>query len=158
MKRMIIIIPIIVVLIVIAVILCAPLIENHEEEVKYYSGGYANTKGILQGLCTGNISECYDVIYSDPNDYTKIHPEYVDPALPEKLEQYAQLIDGRHYKHTAAVDYTLEGDYPNPPYVETCFMEVILEDGTNMYAIVVFRQEEDGCGVTDFDLYTECPW
>lgn len=158
MKRTILIMTILIFIIVAAVIICAPLIENQEPEVKYYSGGYANTKGILRGLCIGDVSECYGVIYVDPNDHTKIHPEYVEPELPEKLERYCQLIDGRQYKHTAAVDYTLEGDYPNPPYVETCYMEVILEDGTVMYAIVAFLQNDDGCGVTNFDLYTECPW
>lgn len=158
MKRLIWTLAIIVTVIVIAVVICTPLIESSEPERKYYSSGYANTKGILQGLCIGEISRCYDVIYRDPDDHTNIHPEYVDPELPEKLEKYRQLIDGRHYKHTAAADYTLQGDYPDPPYVETSYMEVMLEDGTEMYAVVVFRQDVDGCGVTNFDLYTECPW
>jgi len=158
MKRMIWTLASIVAVIIIAVVICAPLIENKEPETKYYSSGYANTKGILRGLCLGDISDCYGVIYSDPDDYSKIHPEYVDPDLPEKLEHYCKMLDGRYYKHTAAVDYTLEGDYPNPPYVETSYMEVILEDGTQMYAIVTFRQDVDGCGVTNFELYTECPW
>lgn len=158
MKRMILTMAIITAVIIIAVVICVPLIDKYEPEVKYHSSGYANTKGILQGLCIGDITKCYSVIYSDPNDYSKIHPEHVAPDLPEKLESYCELIGGRHYKHTAAVDYTLEGNYPNPPYVETSYMEVILEDGTEMYAIVVFRQDIDGCGVTDFDLYRECPW
>ena len=87
MKRMILTMAVIIAIIVIAVVICAPLIENREPEVQYYSSGYANTKGILQGLCIGEVSECYGVIYSDPNDYSKIHPEYVDPDLPEKLER-----------------------------------------------------------------------
>lgn len=158
MKRLVWIVAAAVAIIIAGVVLCVPLIENYEPEVQYYSSGYANTKGILRGLCTGEISECYSVIYNDPNDHGNIHPQYVSPELPEKLESYCQIIDGRHYKHTAAMDYTLEGEYPDPPYTETSYMEIILEDDTVLYATVVFQQNIDGCGVTDFDLYEDCPW
>lgn len=158
MKRMLWIMAIFSVVIIIAVVICAPLIENYEPEVKYYSGGYAHTKGVLWGLCTGDIVEACSVVYLDHNNPPNIHPEKVDPKLLEKFESYCQLIDGRQYTHIVAVDYTLEGDYPDAPYVETCYMEITLEDNTMMYAVVVFRQDIDGCGVTHFDLYTECPW
>lgn len=148
MKKMIYVGIAFIVIIIVAVVLCAPLMENYEPEVRYSNGGYANTKGIMQGLSIGDIAESYGVVYR-----AKANPE-----LADKLEAYLPLVEGRNYKHIAAADYTLEGDYPNPPYTETSYMEIIMEDGSMMYAIVVFLQEEDGCGVTDFDLYTECPW
>ena len=148
MKRMFLILGIAILVICIALLLCGPIIESYQPEPQFYSGGYAHTKGIMEGLCLGNTETCYGVIFR----------ERAVPDLAEKLESFCELVNGRLYRHIATVDFTVEGDYPNAPWSETSYMEIRMEDGSCLYAIVVFLQEAEGCGVTDFDLFTQCPW
>ena len=68
-------------------------------------------KGLVQGVYIGYVSKCYGVIYGDPNGYLNIHPEFVASDLLKK-ESYSKMIIGRHYKHTVAVNHTLEGGDP----------------------------------------------
>lgn len=148
MKKTILTLVIMAVMIALGVMLCVPLIDSYQPEQTYYSTGYANAKGIMRGLCLGSTEESYGVVYR----------ERAVPGLAEKLDDYCELVDGRLYQHIATADFVLEGDYPNVPWSETSYVEIRMEDGTMLYAVVIYLQDVDGCGVTDFDLYTECPW
>ena len=149
MKRMFLILTSLLIIIIVMVVLCAPLIERYDPGLEYHSVGYANAKGIMQGLCLGDIEETYDGM---------VYKAEATPDLAEKLKGYRDLVDGRLYTHIATVEFTLEGDYPEAPWSETSYVEIMMDDGSTLYAIVVFLQNADGCGITDFDLFAECPW
>lgn len=148
MKRTILTLVIIAVVIAFGVMLCVPLIESYDPGVQYVSFAYAGTNGIMEGLCIGDIETAQRAIYR----------EKAVPDLTEKLERYMELIGDRLHAHIGIADFTLEGNFPTPPYSETSYVEIRMDDGSVLYAVVVWLQDANGGGVIDFDLYTECPW
>lgn len=81
-----------------------------------------------------------------------------DEALTEKMTEYADLLDGRDYLRCECLDYEVIGSRQEGLCEETTYHRITLKDGTILYAICACLTDENGDGLVDFSLYTECPW
>lgn len=90
---------------------------------------------------------------------TDFPPDARTEELRERLESYAQLLEGGEMR-SLVYDFHDRTDYENGDYAERLGSTLTLTDGRVFYFINETLTSEDTYAwrMTFFELYTDCPW